>query len=403
MIADKPIDQITAADLVRLISNGVAEDRTLEYKEALPRGSDQDKREFLADVSSFANAVGGDLVYGVRERRDAGKATGTPEEVVGVDVASIDQEVLRLENILRDGIAPRIPGIRFRPIVGFSRGAAVVVRVPRSWAAPHMVAFQASGKFFTRHSGGKHQLDVLELRDAFLNSSSASERAEEFRTARLGRLVGGGAPVQLSSEKLLCLHAVPHGALFGAVAVDIQKAAGRNVDLQPIAASAWGRRFNIDGVISVASTGSEGNSTGYVQVFRNGAVEVVHSEIVFDLSEFSSGKGLGIGAGDIAKGLFAAVDRLQRILRTLDVGPPVSVFVSLHGVKEVALCVSRRLRLSDRSVFDRDTILLPEISLVSLDSSTPDVLKPVMDALWQAAGHARCFDYDDGGQWAPQQ
>jgi len=39
----------------------------LDYKRDVPGESDQDKKEFLADISSFANATGGDLIYGVDE------------------------------------------------------------------------------------------------------------------------------------------------------------------------------------------------------------------------------------------------------------------------------------------------------------------------------------------------
>jgi hypothetical protein len=48
-----------------LRTNGVAEGRQLDYKEQLPISSDDDKREFLGDVTSFANTAGGDLIYGV--------------------------------------------------------------------------------------------------------------------------------------------------------------------------------------------------------------------------------------------------------------------------------------------------------------------------------------------------
>lgn len=403
MIADKPIDQITSADLERLVSNGVSESRTLEYKEALPGSTDQEKREFLADVSSFANAIGGDLVFGVRERRDdAGKPTGTPEAILGVDVGNLDQVIQRLENVLRDGIAPRIPGIRFWPVAAFERGPSLIVRIPRSWAAPHMVTFQQSGKFFTRHSGGKHQLDVLEVRDAFLNTRSASERAEEFRTARLGRLIGGGAPVPLSSEKLLCVHAVPHSALFGALAVDLQKATAHSGELRPIEASGWGPRFNIDGVISIASAGRGTNTTGYVQLFRSGIVEVAFSDVYFAPPPDMRTAVAGVGSGLVAKELAGLVERLQRLFRILEVPPPVSLFISLHGMRDVVFHVSQRLSLYGRYAFDRDTIVLPEIVMQDYDSSAPGVLKPVLDALWQAAGLERCFDYAEGGRWAPQ-
>ncbi len=224
-----------------------------------------------------------------------------------------------------------------------------------------MVTFQQSGKFFTRHSGGKHQLDVLELRDAFLNSRSASERAEEFRTARLGRLIGGGAPVPLSSDKVLCVHAVPHGSLFGALAVDLQKATVHNVELRPMEASGWGPRFNIDGVISVASSLRGTNSTGYVQLFRNGIVEVAFSDVFFDPPADMKLALAGVGAGRVSKELVGAVERLQRLFPILEVPPAVSFFISLHGMKEVAFHVSQRLSSYGRYAFDRETILLPEV------------------------------------------
>ena len=58
-----PLEAIGTDTLNRLIANGVAESRTLEYKRDLPNPKDKDsKREFLADVTSFANSQGGDLL-----------------------------------------------------------------------------------------------------------------------------------------------------------------------------------------------------------------------------------------------------------------------------------------------------------------------------------------------------
>jgi hypothetical protein len=53
----KPLDRIEKADVDSLIANEEREDRALECKQALPTNSDDDKRELLADVSSFANAA----------------------------------------------------------------------------------------------------------------------------------------------------------------------------------------------------------------------------------------------------------------------------------------------------------------------------------------------------------
>lgn len=52
-------------DIEQLIQESVSESRTLDYKEELPGNSDQQKKDFLADVSAFANTRGGDLIFGV--------------------------------------------------------------------------------------------------------------------------------------------------------------------------------------------------------------------------------------------------------------------------------------------------------------------------------------------------
>lgn len=43
----------------------------LDYKRDLPGDKDAEKKEFLADVTSFANAGGGDIVFGIVEDADA--------------------------------------------------------------------------------------------------------------------------------------------------------------------------------------------------------------------------------------------------------------------------------------------------------------------------------------------
>jgi len=60
-------DKIEFNDLEQLQSNAVLESKTIEYKKLLPTNSDADRKEFLADISSFANASGGDVIFGISE------------------------------------------------------------------------------------------------------------------------------------------------------------------------------------------------------------------------------------------------------------------------------------------------------------------------------------------------
>ena len=78
-------DRIDASHVENLVAAAVPEDRQLEYKQALSIDKDADKKEFLADVSSFANTLGGDFVFGIEEARDEnGKPTGIPSSVLGI-------------------------------------------------------------------------------------------------------------------------------------------------------------------------------------------------------------------------------------------------------------------------------------------------------------------------------
>src|SRR5262249_51777932 len=154
----------------------------------------------------FANAIGGDLIYGVVEAREDGRSTGVPEAIDGLTGVNIDVEARRLEQMLRDGISPRLPSVRFKWVAGFPNGPALVIRVARSWAGPHMVTYQQHSRFYSRLSGNKYPLDVFELRNAFLGSGSLRDRAREFRTERVGRLLAGETPVQLTSPYLVCVH-----------------------------------------------------------------------------------------------------------------------------------------------------------------------------------------------------
>lgn len=193
---DKPLSLIGPDELDRLIANKVPESVSLEYKQSLPSGSDADRKEFLADVSAFANSAGGDLIYGIAEARDDGKTTGVPERIEGLSgITNTDEWTRRLENMLRDGVAPRLAGVQFSWVSVNGNGLVLIIRVPSSWTGPHMVVFQQHSRFYARAAGSKYPLDVLQLREAFLRSGSLSERAREFRAQRIGRLTSGETPV----------------------------------------------------------------------------------------------------------------------------------------------------------------------------------------------------------------
>src|SRR5580700_10980617 len=95
----KSLSAIAEPDIQELKAAGIQEGTTVEYKRELPGTRDEDKREFLADASSFANTEGGDILYGVAE--DQGVIT----DIIGASSPDFDAEILRLESLIRDGVA----------------------------------------------------------------------------------------------------------------------------------------------------------------------------------------------------------------------------------------------------------------------------------------------------------
>jgi hypothetical protein len=55
-------DDISSDEILRLVEEKTSERKTLEYKEKLMIGTADERAEFLYDISSFANASGGDII-----------------------------------------------------------------------------------------------------------------------------------------------------------------------------------------------------------------------------------------------------------------------------------------------------------------------------------------------------
>ena len=396
----KPLDEIKKADIDALIAAKTAEHRTLDYKEVLSVNSDEEKREFLYDVSSFANAAGGDLVFGIRDQRDsAGKPTGIPEAAVGLQIANTGVETSRLENILQSSVAPRIPGLRFAEVPGFPSGPVLILRIPKSWTAPHMVTFKGVTRFYSRNSNGKYPLDVFEIRSAFALSESLPAQLSKFRDGRLANIVANEAPMSLPSTAKTVLHCVPISALDPASRLDYSQIYQRlSSQLRPIApGGGWGYRFNFDGFLT---SGSSGN---YVQLFRSAAVEAidVHRLDMKSWREWSGHKGPDfISLPPFEQELIEAVARYTQLQKEIGVSPPVFIMISLLGVKGFTVTKSST---SFGDLIDRDTLILPDVVLNDFpDSSSAhnqatSLLKPAFDALAQAAGLPGSPNYDANG------
>jgi len=391
------IDQITAATIRRLVDNRVPEGRTLEYKSLLPGSTDEDKREFLFDASSFANANGGDIVFGISDERKEGKSTGVPEAIAGINTTDVSAEIPRLENLLRDCISPRVGGIEFRPIDVSNGQAVLVLRIPRSWIGPHMVTFRGASRFYSRNAAGKSIMDVSELRTAFALSSSLPEKLKAFRTERILHIEVGEGPAALPASAKIVLHFVPLSALDSTLGQDFTASAKEFLlMLSPIGQSSCGHRFNFDGflVYSVARSPVR----GYVQLFRSGIVEVVDTDLA-ELKNISESLGKLLPGTVFEREMIGGVQKYLGAQRKLGVSLPIFFMLSLNGVKDYTLASSAYHRIER---IDRDLLLAAPLPIEDFDVDVPALLHTTFDSIWQAAGAEGSPNYDSKGEWSPR-
>ena len=270
------------------------------------------------------------------------------------------------------------------------------MRVPRSWALPHMVTFKGQSRFYSRNSAGKYPLDVRELRAAFIQSETLAERLRTFRVERLSQIVAGETPVPMLDGAKAILHIVPLGAFDAGSAVDVTHA--DYTKMRPIYVNGWSHRFNFDGLLTF-QMGQSQHAHSYVQLFRSGAIEATDC----DLLRAHNGD-LYIPTTAFERELIDALKGYASTQQSLGVEPPLVVMVTLSGVAGYRLAVSRRLMRpwDEGHVIDRGLLAIPPVLVETYSVNPAETLRPIFDAIWNAGGWSHCMNYGESGEWAPQ-
>lgn len=386
-------DEVDEDDLDELVASGVPEGTRLDYKVGLYGPTDNDKREALKDISSFANTFGGHLLLGIDE------ATGVPTAVPGIANVNPDTEILRLDQLVRSTVEPSIQGLRVRAIPLKSGGHCFVVRVPRSWRPPHRVNFKGSNRFYVRNSGGVHEASVEELRAMFPQGADAAERAREFRDRRVKNIGVRRSEQVLVQHGRAILHVVPLAGAVGQYQLDVGAIAGSPADIRVLGNYSSNRHINLDGLLVEASRG-DGNLYAYTQVFRNGAIEAVEA----GLHRQENGKQV-IWGNSLEARIGETIPSYMDLLRGLGVPPPFVVMLALDGLSNTIVRVTPNLIAAQAEPVQYEPLaVLPEALISDYGTATEyhSALRPLFDAIWNMAGKPRARTFDTNGTWAPQ-
>lgn len=375
-----PIEAVDKDALQALIDNQVNEGKTIEYKREIPSTAESKMIPLLAAVSSFANTAGGDLLVGIEADK------GLPTKLLGVKTNDTDAEKLRLEQALRSGIEPR-PLFDIRPIVIGNDKHVWAIRIHKSWNSPHRVI--RNSKFYARHSAGRYELDVGELRTAFNFSDTVADRIRDFRADRIARICSRQTPVPLEPGGCMAVHILPLNAFLTNYAIDVAKLDGRTDKLRPIGAPYWNHRINLDGVVNFASH----SSIAYLQVFRSGAIESVSTAAIPRDKD-----GMRIPSEFYEKALIKSLREYMEFAGGFEIDPPFYVFLSFLDVSGCRFGVQTNSPIPI-PILQENMLVLPEVVVKNRDEEPHEVLHPVFDMVWNAFGFPMSKNYDDSGKW----
>ena len=392
-----PIDRIdfenaSEADLQELVAAQVPEGLGIEYKREPYGTSDADKREALKDVSAFANAHGGHLAIGIEAQN------GVPVALNGVQGLNADNEILRMEQLIRSGIEPRILNVRTKAIRLQNGNTALLVRVPRSWNVPHRVSAQNSNRFWLRNSSGVHEASMDELRALFTETTTAFDRVRRFRDERIQAIISGRGPRPLEGSGRLILHIVPLSATSSTSQIDLELAIGNSIAFRPFGSMGMSPRFNFDGFIN--ERGGDQNY-GYTQLFRNGALEATMGHILRETKGSPNIPGLALEGH-----FFQVFDGYLNGLKNLGIEPPLVAMVTLEGVEGATYAVQTNNIYDDPiPTLDRPILSLPDCVINEYGSKVlyHQAIRPAFDALWNAIGYSTSQFFDESGLWVGNQ
>lgn len=364
----QPIDAIDEAALRRLIENQVSEGRDLEFKRELPGGGDEASREFLADVTAFANAQGGDIVYGIDEAN--GAATG----LHGLDVDDPDAEILRLEGKLQTGIEPRLIGVRIKWVPLADGHGALVLRVPGSISAPHRVVFKNGARFYGRNSRGKYELDVHDLRHAFTEAAQLPQQFRQLHAEAIAATQGVDMPFAMEQAPIAVLTVAP----LGLFREERRIAVTHDNAVVPVRVGGFTALDTIEGVLVHAPINEERRVGSYALTYRNGRTDSAF--VIGGVRQLNGEERRTVWPTVFEQGLLGMTNATQMQLRHHGIEGPWVILTSIVGAKGFRMIVGDGYPTSEAF---RSNVLLGQHIVERINA---DALMAMAEAFWLLFG-----------------
>ncbi|WP_158752877.1 ATP-binding protein [Dyella sp. S184] len=362
-----------------IIGNAIREGQELEFKETLPDRSDKGTKEFIKDISAFANSTGGVILFGVAEEDD-----GRPRLAPLSNFSESPNDVeLRLRSLADSLVEPRIQGLQFSTLQ-YAEGYVLALKIFASYGGPHWCGQTGHKRFVLRRGNLVLDYTHQELRAAFDRNSSALTRAREWVEQRLNEIREGRNTMPVCAGPVVVIHVVPLVSYFQQrPPIDLSGSVKSITNLLPLS-GAFNTHRNFEGLVAYPSGARE---QAHLQLFRDGSIESVRSCQPRNQ----------VGAPTIHGGVLA-----NHVKRTLADTPAFFLSQGLAGPVLVSVALFR-IHLADLWYNDNGVSMVaasaPKHELVVPPQYVEDVLQEqdvqqswvdALNMLWQAYGLNQC-------------
>ena len=401
-----PIRKFTLEFIHRLIEMKVPESDFLEYKSDLRFGTIEERKELLADVSSFANSGGGNIIYGIEEGDE-----GEPVSICGLTKFNIDQDIAALDTILERGLSRPIPGLEIRVISREASNPLVVIHIPFSLTGPHCIGVDSDlSGYFMRSSSKRQQMTRSEIQEAEHFIRRLRPKLCDLQNRAAHKILSERKGVSLENAGKIVVLLVPADALMRRSRIEIDKipscAQGKPIFGYPELSS----QFNPKGWLRLHGTGEGGGA--YVQYFDNGIIEAVDTTTIRSIYTNNQEVPLKGGSG-IQTARSVAKLRIEHciiqevksgfsVIVNAEVDFPLYVNIAVSGLSGFPGARRRRkkvaVELEPTRSLDADTEGTGETTkyvsgffVVTIRTESSDValsLKPAFEDLWESLGWA---------------
>lgn len=160
--------------------------------------------------------------------------------------------------------------------------------------------------------------------------------------------------------------------------------------------SSFKRQYNLEGYLIFNESYDKNFYVSYTQIFRNCIIEAIST----DFSYLSDEKKSYFIYQCYENTLIQGLKRYLKLFSLMNDFTPIIVFTTIINIRGYIMEYNPGFGRSFGNPIDRDNLILPEVMIEDYNVDLYQVMKPIFDTVWNAAGYPRSLNYDEQGNWS---